>query len=131
MRLAGIDCSDGVALKLAGVDLLDQTPIFDIKPYLPYADALHSAEGGFAPENPESAVTVSFTSNAERQLARLAPQRPRLRQLICELLAYDPRPAYRSDNDASRDYGVKLYDLDVRWRMSGDIAEVTALVLQS
>ena len=128
VRLTGIDCSGGVVLKLAGVDLLDQTPIFDIKPYLPYADALPNAEGGFAPENPESAVIVSFSATAERQLASLATERPRLRQLICELLAYDPRPAYRGDNDASRDYGVKLHDLDVRWRMSGDRAEVTALV---
>lgn len=131
VRLAGIDCSDGVSLTLAGVDLLDQTPIFDIKPYLPYADALPSAQGGFAPENPDTAVSVSFSPQAERQLSRLEAERPRLRQLVCELLAYDPRPAYRSDTDASRDYGVKLYDLDVRWRMLGDIAEVTALVLQA
>lgn len=131
VRLAGIDCSDGVNLQLAGVDLLDQTPIFDIKPYLPYADALPSAQGGFAPENPDTAVSVSFSPQAERQLSRLEVERPRLRQLVCELLAYDPRPAYRSDADASRDYGVKLYDLDVRWRMLGDVAEVTALVLQT
>lgn len=131
VRLAGIDCSDGVSLTLAGVDLLDQTPIFDIKPYLPYADALPSAQGGFAPENPDTAVSVSFSPQAERQLSRLEAERPRLRQLVCELLAYDPRPAYRSDTDASRDYGVKLYDLDVRWRMLGDVAEVTALVLQA
>lgn len=130
VRLAGIDCSDGVNLQLAGVDLLDQTPIFDIKPYLPYADALPSAQGGFAPENPDTAVSVSFSPQAERQLSRLEAERPRLRQLVCELLAYDPRPAYRSDTDASRDYGVKLFDLDVRWRMLGDVAEVTALVLQ-
>lgn len=131
VRLAGIDCRDGVSLTLAGVDLLDQTPIFDIKPYLPYADALPSAQGGFAPENPDTAVSVSFSAQAERQLSRLEAERPRLRQLVCELLAYDPRPAYRSDADASRDYGVKLYDLDVRWRMLGDVAEVTALVLQA
>lgn len=131
VRLAGIDCRDGVNLLLAGVDLLDLTPIFDIKPYLPYADALPSAQGGFAPENPDTAVSVSFSPQAERQLSRLEAERPRLRQLVCELLAYDPRPAYRSDTDASRDYGVKLYDLDVRWRMLGDVAEVTALVLQA
>lgn len=128
VRLAGIDTAAGVKLRLAGVDLLDGTPVYDIKPYLPYADALHDAQGGFAPENPATPVAVTFSTQAEHQLQLLQRERPRLRELVTELLAYDPRPAYRGDADGGRDYGVRLFDLDVRWRMLGEMAEVTALV---
>lgn len=132
VRLAGLVAEGGrVELQLAGVDLLDGTPIYDIKPYLPYADALSDASGGFAPDDPQAPVQVTFSALAEQQLLRLQRERPRLRELVLELLAYDPRPAYRSDADAGRDYGVKLFDLDVRWRMLGDVAEVTALVRQA
>lgn len=128
VRLAGIDTEAGVRLRLAGVDLLDGTPVYDIKPYLPYADAVPTAQGGFAPDNPATPVAVTFSAQAERQLQLLQRERPRLRELVSELLAYDPRPAYRDDAAAGRDYGVKLFDLDVRWRMLGEMAEVTALV---
>lgn len=131
VRLDGIDTGAGVSLRLAGVDLLDGTPVFDIKPYLPYADALPDASSGFAPDDPPAPVQVRFAPQAERQLTLLQRERPRLRELVTQLLAYDPRPAYRSDSQAERDYGVKLYDLDVRWRMHGDAAEVTALLRQN
>lgn len=127
--LEGIDCNDGhCKLHLRGADLLDGTPVLDIKPYLPYADALPEASGGFAAQAPVSDLTIRFSREAESQCAALAASGiPDLRQLIEQILQADPRPAYCADSDSQRNFGMKLYDFDVQWRVEGNIVEVLAL----
>ncbi|HDP90014.1 MAG TPA: tRNA (N6-threonylcarbamoyladenosine(37)-N6)-methyltransferase TrmO [Thioalkalivibrio sp.] len=120
---------DAVTLHVSGVDLLDGTPVVDIKPYVPYADALPDAHGGFAPTPPDRTLSITFTEAAEQQIAaREAAGLADLRALITELLRLDPRPAYRGHETQAADFGMRLYDFDLRWRIEGKEVTVTALV---
>ncbi len=125
VRLEGVRFrGDSAELGLAGVDLLDGTPVLDIKPYLPYADALPAARGGFAGQAPPR-TAVSFAPAARVDLARLDPDTPeRLAGLIVQVLANDPRPAYYAGKKDGRIHGLRLYDLDVRWQRSAEGIEV-------
>lgn len=113
----------GVVLHLSGVDLLDGTPVLDIKPYLPYADSIPAATGGFAADAPAPVLAVDFSPAAAAVCA--AWPLGDLRELIAQVLAQDPRPAYQRNNPHSRRYGMKLYQYDVRWEMRGGAAYVT------
>lgn len=123
-RLAGIDTSDGVRIRLDGADLLDGTPVLDLKPYLGYADAIAGAGNGYADDG-SAPLAVAFSAEAEAVLVRQAGRLPRLRTLIAEVLAQDPRPGYA--DDPTREYGMRLYDLDVKWRCDGRLATVTRI----
>jgi tRNA-Thr(GGU) m(6)t(6)A37 methyltransferase TsaA len=126
VRLLEVVTSPEPLLRVAGLDLLDGTPVFDIKPYLPYSDAIHDARGGFAPRAPDPHLAVSFLPQAERQLAAVAdPQR--MRALIIEVLTLDPRPAYRRGPEPERVYGMRLAGVDVRWRVTEAGVEVQEL----
>ena len=104
-------------LELAGVDLLDQTPVFDIKPYLPYSDSIVEASGGYAME-PRAAAEVVFSDEALAFCLAYQQEKKRdLSGLIREILQQDPRPA--SQKEAGRDFGMLLWDINVRWRVSG------------
>jgi len=117
-----------VVLHLAGVDLLDGTPVLDIKPYLPYADRILEATGGFAAQAPEAELTVDFSPAASGFCA--AWSQGDLRDLITQILRQDPRPAYERANPAPQRHGMKLYDLDVRWETRDGVAQVTEIVEQ-
>ena len=121
VRLAGIDTSQGVCLTLLGTDLLDQTPVLDIKPYIPFVEAQPNARGGFA-EAPPPTLEVCWSQQARQDLAALNTPPADLSQLIEEVLAQDPRPAYQ--NTPERIYGVRLYRYNVRFRIVGQRAEV-------
>ena len=110
-------------LRVSGIDLLDGTPVLDIKPYLPYADALADATGGFAPDAPSAGLSVGFSKQAEGDLAKL-PRPGEMRALIIEVLSLDPRPAYRRGPEPGRIYGVQLAGLNIRWQIDGAGAEV-------
>ena len=117
VRLLGVEAAaTPPALVLGGLDLLDGTPVLDIKPYLPYADALPDAEGGFAPEAPEKTLSVRFSPEAERFLSD-RPDGAHLGRLIGEMIAFDPRPAYVKDT--SGEHAFRIYDFDVHWRVQG------------
>ncbi|MFT4928319.1 MAG: tRNA-Thr(GGU) m(6)t(6)A37 methyltransferase TsaA [Phenylobacterium sp.] len=118
---------EGVELVLGGVDLLDQTPIIDIKPYLPYSDIITEANGGFATERPAHTMTVSFTSSALVECQQHQQRYPGLQTLIEKLLIEDPRPAYKKGSDKAQSYGVKLYDLNVTWEVVGEHTVVTSI----
>ncbi|MFZ5466054.1 MAG: tRNA (N6-threonylcarbamoyladenosine(37)-N6)-methyltransferase TrmO [Pseudomonadota bacterium] len=117
----------GVRLVVRGADLLDGTPLLDIKPYIPYADAVPDAAGGFAPEAPGERLLVVWSEVARGQCAQWADVHPDLPGLIEALLARDPRPAYQKDAPA-RIYGIRLYDLDVRWSVAGRVVRVIEMV---
>ncbi len=106
-----------VVLELSGVDLLDGTPVLDIKPYVPYVDSIPDARSGFASAQPQALLAVRFSELAERQLHGRADG-AELRVLITGLLELDPRPAYAEED--GRVYGFRLYDFDLRWQMDGD-----------
>lgn len=116
-----------VSLEISGMDLLDGTPIIDIKPYIPFSDAIMDAKGGIAHEAPELAE-VQFTPQAQQQLAHYEkqPAYPRLAELIEGVLAQDPRPAYKKAKVDPKLYQVALYDLDIIWK----IVDQTILVLE-
>ena len=125
VRLEGIDADGaGVRLRVSGADQLDGTPVLDIKPYVPYADCAPDAAAGFAPEPPAARLAVRFSAVAEDQLAA-RPHLPRLRELIAQLLALDPRPAVRRED--GRVFGFRLHDFDLRWRVRDGLAEVLEL----
>lgn len=107
--------SGKIFLDVAGIDLLDQTPILDIKPYLPFSDCVTDATTQFAPSAPDI-LPVEFTDTALQQCNGYAKTYPTLKQLIIEVLQQDPRPAYQSD--PAREYGIKLYDLNIRWQVN-------------
>ena len=106
----------GTTLKLGGGDFLDQTPVLDIKPYIPYADSIPAAKGAFAEVAPLAPHQVKFSSEAHNAVEQFEnEERPALRQLITDMLAYNPRPAYQN-NDPERTYGTSLFDLNIRWK---------------
>lgn len=101
-------------LFLSGIDLLDGTPVLDIKPYVPYADSIAEAHNGLATSAPEM-IDVIWSDEA---LAQASQEEQRLGEPLVELirqcLSQDPRPAYQTP-PPDRRYGTRLWDVDVRW----------------
>ncbi|ADN75184.1 protein of unknown function UPF0066 [Ferrimonas balearica DSM 9799] len=113
-------------LEVSGIDLLDGTPIYDIKPYIPYSDAHPDAQGGYAQE-PPAQMTMTVQPQAEAQLAEAERQQPGFTELARQVLAQDPRPAYQQA-EPERVYGVQLYDWDLRWQVKDEVNSVCAVV---
>lgn len=117
--LAGVEHSPefGPCLRLRGTDLVDGTPVLDVKPYIPYADAIPDAKGGFAAAPPlEERLAVDFP------LALLEKVPPELREGLRSVLALDPRPRYQ--NDPKRVYGFGFAGLEVRFSVDGNTLTV-------
>ena len=112
-------------LHFSGGDLLHGTPILDIKPYIPYADALPDASGGFAGAAPDDQIAVEFHPELLIALEAAEQQHPSFALLIKQVLAQQPEPAYHKPSD--REYGVQLYDYNLRWRREGNILKVFEL----
>lgn len=110
---------DGPTLIVSGADLMDGTPIYDIKPYLAYVDSHPEATGGFALQSKEGVLSVEL----EEALASKLDARQR--QALCDLLAQDPRPAYQHDPD--RVYHFEFAGMSVSFTVDGDRLTVTAL----
>lgn len=121
VRLAGIghDPKDGPVLRVLGADLMDGTPIYDIKPYLPYADCVPHAVGGFASTPKEAALTVDCPPHL---LSRIPEEK---RAALLGVLAQDPRPPYQ--DDPGRVYGMGFAGLEVKFRVEGERLTVTAV----
>lgn len=103
---------EGPVLRIAGADLKDGTPIFDIKPYLPYTDSHPDARSGFAPEAPQKRLDVV----CDDELRSKIPEN--MREPLREILSLDPRPSYHNDSD--RIYGMKFHSFDVSFKVSAD-----------
>lgn len=116
-----------LVLRVGGLDLLDGTPILDVKPYLPYADALPAATGGFTEQCAETPREIIFSGEALDALARHAADYPRLRELIVAVLGQDPRPAWRVRPGDDKQYGMTLYEFNIKWRMQVDGARVLSI----
>ncbi len=126
VELDSIDTTNGVVLRFRGIDLVNDTPILDIKPYIPFVESLPQARGGFVNGPPEQ-LAVTFSDDAMTACLAVQARHPYLIELIVEVLAQDPRPAYA--NDPQRLYGVRLYDFDVKWRCEDNTAIVINLEL--
>lgn len=128
VELKGIRCQgQSVILQLGSLDLVDGTPVVDIKPYLPFAESHPEARAGFAQHAPQADMPVEFLPQAESQLAKNAGKYPHLRRFIAQVLGQDPRPAYRKGESAERDYAVRLLEFNVRWRVVGSLNQVLSL----
>ena len=114
--------SRGTVLRVSGADLMDGTPIYDIKPYLPLSDCRPNATAGFAEETAEDHLEVVFPE----ALAALVPK-DHLQGLIAALKG-DPRPAYQNDPD--REYGFYFLDFDIRFKVRDHVLTVTEIVFQ-
>ena len=123
VRFAGMSVRDGgVILSFSGGDLVDGTPVYDIKPYVAFSDSVPDARCGMASEPPATSP-VSFAPEAEEFLSRADPAiYPELADLITDILSYDHRPAYRAGSTDSHVYGFSLYDLNIRFcRRDGSV----------
>ena len=127
VKLEGIEYKNGqLSLLLAGIDLLDGTPIIDIKPYLPYSDAMLDASAGFADTRPETQMSVEFTPEVTLFVEQQT-QYPDLLNFISNVLKQDPRPAYKKQKDGEQSYGMTLYDYNIRWQVNGEHNLVTSI----
>ena len=106
-----------VRLTVSGIDLLDGTPIYDIKPYIPFADAVTDAAGGYTEQTVTHRLKVDFPEALRQKLPES------VYGTVCALLGQDPRPGYL--DDPSRKYGMQYADYDIRFRTAGDTLTVT------
>lgn len=119
LRLEEVQLRDHgvIRLQVSGLDIVDGTPVIDIKPYVPYTDAIPEAEGAFASAAPEAAaLPVTVSPEAARQFAERARRgQANLQELAVKVIAADPRPAYQ--REPGRVYGVFLDNVEVVWQM--------------
>ena len=111
VKLLGVeDTPEGKVLIVSGADMMDGTPVYDIKPYLPYVDSIPEAMGGFTEEKAAYHLDVDFPG----ELLAQVPESQR--EALLGVLAQDPRPAYQ--HDGNRVYGFAYGALDVRFRVA-------------
>ena len=113
---------DGPVLVVGGADLLDGTPIYDIKPYLPYVDCHPDARGGFTEKTADYALSVVFP---DELLARIDADK---RDAVHGVLAGDPRPSYQSDPE--RVYGVRYAHYNVKFTVDDGILTVIDVITE-
>ena len=120
VRLLGIEQTEqGHVLHVAGADLMDGTPIFDIKPYIPYSDAFPDASGGFTDTAGDFLLNVEFP---EPLLMLLPPEKQEAAKAV---LSHDPRPSYQ--RKPGRIYGLNFAGFDIRFTVEGDTLTVQAV----
>ena len=112
------------SITVSGADLMDGTPIVDIKPYLPYADSVPEATGGFAEVVRFKKLDVDFAAEAQVALVEQFPENKKA--ALVELLSEDPRPAYQKDAD--RVYGIRFANFEIKFQVQGDHLTVVAIL---
>ena len=119
VRLLGIEETKeyGTVIHVAGADLMDGTPIFDIKPYIPYADSHADATGGFTDGASDYILDVEFPTH----LLTMLPQDKQ--SAAVAVLSHDPRPSYQKDSD--RVYGLTFGGFDIRFQVKNGTLTVT------
>ena len=106
----------GTVLHIGGADLMDGTPILDIKPYIPYCDAHPEAMGGFTQDAGDFILEVDFPENLKQRLPA------KKQEAICQVLSHDPRPSYQKDSD--RVYGLSFAGFDIRFTVKDKVLTV-------
>ena len=110
---------DEPAIEVLGADLMDGTPIYDIKPYLPYVDSHAEARGGFTDRHTWQRLEVSLPDSLQHNFSETDLG------VLRELLALDPRPHYHDDDQ--REYGMPFMGYDVRFRVADGVLHVTSI----
>ena len=105
----------GPEIVVSGADLMDGTPIVDIKPYLPYADSIPDALGGFAHEVMDRSLQINFPENLRNALLEKYGFTSEKMDALMEILVENPRPAYQKD--PNRIYGFKFAGVDVKFKI--------------
>ncbi|MCR5561471.1 MAG: tRNA (N6-threonylcarbamoyladenosine(37)-N6)-methyltransferase TrmO [Bacteroidales bacterium] len=118
VKIAGIDGARGV-IRILGADLADGTPIYDIKPYVPYSDAHPDARGGFTDSAEWKSLKVEFAPGVAEAAGRLGIG------ALTEILSQDPRPQYQ--DDPTREYGLSYAGRNVHFKVAGDLLTVIAV----
>ena len=118
VRLEGIryDKNKGPVLEVSGIDLMDRTPIYDIKPYIPLSDCHPEASEGYTKETKQHMLSVDFPDD----LLKVYPEDQR--QAVLGILAQDPGPAYVQDEE--RIYGITYAGCNVKFRITGNVVQV-------
>lgn len=129
VELKAVRQQDGqIYLDIIGGDFLDGTPVLDIKPYLPYVDALPAARGGYAEQPPVTKFDIEFSPDVLEQIKTCSDKYPELEHIIRNILQFDPRPAYQEKKPSTKeDYAMRLYEFDVKWRIEDNHLNVYAL----
>jgi len=109
-----------IIIHISGLDLLDKTPIVDIKPYIPYSDNIENAQAGFAQIEPDQRLDVTFSIQAKKDINQYQSKYADLSMFIEQVLSQDPRPAYKKKQIDEKVYGMSLYDLNILWRISSN-----------
>ncbi|WP_392561122.1 tRNA (N6-threonylcarbamoyladenosine(37)-N6)-methyltransferase TrmO [Orbus sturtevantii] len=109
-----------IILKLGSVDIVDQTPVIDIKPYIPYSDCYTDALAGYASQKPGIELTVEFMESAEQQLKLM----PELKELIIQVVKQDPRPAYKRNSHQKQEFGITLNHSNIRFYVENNVATI-------
>ncbi|OCG37078.1 tRNA-Thr(GGU) m(6)t(6)A37 methyltransferase TsaA [Gilliamella sp. Fer2-1] len=120
-----------VILKLGSLDLVDGTPIIDIKPYIPYCDSHSDAFAGYAQSTPEEKLTVTFSQKAQLILDLQKQDYPQLTELITQVISQDPRPAYKQKKINEQTYGLRLYHFNIKWKISNQHALVEDIYIDN
>lgn len=113
------DETNGITLVVEGADLMNGTPIYDIKPYIPYTDSHPQASGGFSDEVREDRLSVSIAA----PLLAIVPEEKQ--QALLSILRHDPRPHYQSDPE--RIYGLPFAGLEIKFRVENDVLTVLSV----
>ena len=114
------------SIEVSGADLMDGTPIVDIKPYLPYADSVPEAAGGFAEVVRFNKLEVDFADGVFAPGSDAAAFPEQKKAALVELLSEDPRPAYQ--RSADRVYGIRFAGFEIKFQVQGDHLTVVAIL---
>ena len=122
VKLIGLENTNtyGTIIHVAGADLMDGTPIFDIKPYIPYSDCISTATGGFTDS------VESFLLNVDFPAAFLEKLPKNKQQAAIEVLSHDPRPSYQ--RDSNRIYGLPFGGYDIRFTVIENTLSVVDVI---
>lgn len=114
-----ISTDNGFALAVSGVDLMNGTPIYDIKPYIPYTDCIVNAKGGYAEKNKAYSIDVNIP---EKLLNKIPAEK---QQVLLDILKDDPRPAYQ--NNSERIYGFPFADYEIKFKVKNNTLTVISI----
>ena len=117
--------AERLLLHIKGADILDKTPVIDIKSYIPYGDSIPAARGGFTERLDNHPLSVSFSTQAKMQCSQAAKSYPQIEQFIRQLLSIDHRPHYMKK--IPKTYSSRIYDYDLNWSVDGNRVTVISI----